>query len=233
VYEFYSEDQYTADLLSADVEEFRRFVDLCVLDPHAASQMLTGGSLSHQAIAALVERYAKEVRRLQVDLKHDREQRILAIRHRLESELVDEFPGSNLPWPLVNQIVETLVPRVPEDATTLTHGPGVVVPIRPVTVNVSQQFFENVHGVVTQELHGSVSVGYEARQLAELIQQFGGQHTSVLNAAASELEDPDARASDRLGARQRLKSFLWKIQDKLSAATFDVLQKYIESKLNL
>jgi hypothetical protein len=54
-----------------------------------------------------------------------------------------------------------------------------------------------------------------------------------LQSDALELEDPDARPADRLGAKQRLKGFLFKLSGRVEDTALGILQKYIESKVGL
>jgi hypothetical protein len=75
--------------LTKHFEDFTKLTDLCATDPSAAEEVLKGTGANAREITQIISRYSKEIRRLQLDLKHAREEKILSIRHRLESELVD------------------------------------------------------------------------------------------------------------------------------------------------
>lgn len=70
-------------------------------------------------------------------------------------------------------------------------------------------------------------------QFIHLIRFHGGGEAGGLESAVHELEDPDAGPTDRLTARQRLKSFLGKIETAVESTAISALQKYLESKMSL
>lgn len=75
--------------LTKHFEEFTKLTDLCATNPSEAEELLKATGANAMEIAQIISRYSKEFRRLHLDLKHAREEKILSIRHRLESELVD------------------------------------------------------------------------------------------------------------------------------------------------
>jgi hypothetical protein len=89
VYEFFGTESLNSQELSREFDEFSGFLDLCINDTEAATLTLTGLGLDRRSATDLVSRYGKEVRRLQLDLRQERESRILGIRHSLESEFLD------------------------------------------------------------------------------------------------------------------------------------------------
>jgi hypothetical protein len=98
-------------------------------------------------------------------------------------------------------------------------------------VTINQQVIERVEGTVVQNLNGTAHLGAEAQAVLDLIDRFGGEHTAELTTAVHEVEDGDARQSDRLRARQVLKGFLIKISEHGEKIGTGLLQKYLESKI--
>jgi hypothetical protein len=234
VYEFFGEDPLTPGELSQEFADFSRFLDLCLAAPEDATQMLASTGLNPVTAGSLVERYAKDVRRINVDVKHERERRMLSIRHRLESELLEVLGEKSSEWTRMDELLEAFVPQVSRPSLVLTPDPGRRDPLSvPVTVNIRPQFVETVHGAVMQDVHGTLTLGPQARELMDLIDRFGEHQAAALKSDVHELEDPDARAADRLAAKQRLKAFLIKIGDRAQDVAVAVLQKYVESKLGL
>ncbi len=229
VYEFYGDSGIAGETLAYDLDQFADFLDMCVENPDMAHRVVSA-DVAGPGFAALVARYAKEARRLKLDLKHEREARVLSIRHRLESELLDFQidPAS------VHAEVECLVPQVPALSKSLTLSlPQEIAKLSPSTIILNQQFIEHVHGIVAQELSGTMNLSPESLQLLELIKTHASSQSTVLESAVHELEDEDAERIDRIRAGQRLKGFLFKIGPKVGSTVLSILQKYLENKLGL
>jgi hypothetical protein len=96
--------------LTKHFEDFTKLTDLCATDPSAAEEVLKGTGANAREITQIISRYSKEIRRLQLDLKHAREEKILSIRHRLESELVDVVQPEQ--QGLIEATVNALIPEV-------------------------------------------------------------------------------------------------------------------------
>ena len=235
VYELFGDHPMNPSTLPKEFDDFSRFLDLCISNPYDATQMLLNKSVDSSYVYGIIERYGKEARRLQVDLKHERDKKLLSIRHRMESELVDMVvPDAD--WQAINHLIESSVPSIVgigssigfdtvfnENAATTTQT----------IININPQIINTVKGFVAHHITGNQSFGVEANQLLDLISQYGGQHKSDLTSAIHEFEDKDAKINDRLSAKQKIKSFLYKIANKTSDIAITVLQKYIETKLNL
>jgi DNA-binding SARP family transcriptional activator len=178
-------------------------------------------------------RYGKEMRRLSIDLRHEREQRILAIRHTLESELLDHATDPDVAVAQIASLVSALVPD-PTAATSLAILESVrPVPEVPFTLNINQQFVSAVKSHVIQNIQGTVNLAPQARELLQLIGLYGKEQAVQLESAVYELEDPDARPADRLNAKQRLKIFLGRLRGVLQDVTVDMLEKYLEGKIGI
>jgi len=214
-------DSPSAENLLGVGKEFSRFLRLCSTDPSAAADALASTGLGRSRSAEFVARFGREVRRLQVDLIHERERRILAIRHDLEEQLVASGVDiGEVPCAQIDALIEHLVP-----------GPSAAGSLTPVTLNINQQFISATESTVIQNLQGTVHFGPGARDLLELIDRFGGEQAPLLEAAVRELEDRNARPADRSAARQRLKKFLSQIAGAVHEISLDLVEKYLEAKI--
>ncbi len=113
IFEFHGNDENDQILgISDKFDEFSRFLDLCVSNPSAAEELLKNDKdVDSKVIYEIVERYSKEAKRLVIDLKHERERRMLGVRHRLEAELTEIVP-SDFNWQIINHLVDEAIPRI-------------------------------------------------------------------------------------------------------------------------
>jgi hypothetical protein len=231
VFEFLGGEKLQAGDLAREFSDFSNFLDLCIDDPSTAEGALCRMGIERRSSHEMVARYSREVRRLQLDLKHERESRMLNIIHSLESEVLELNASDQAKSETVQTLVDQLVPQARNfRAGALLSGmAGSGSP--PMVVNVNPQFIHAVESTVLQNIQGTVNLGPEAKQLMELIRQHGGGDIGDLESAVHELEDPDARPADRLTARQRLKAFLGKVGTAAESAAVSALQKYLESKM--
>lgn len=107
--------------LSSEFDEFSEFMTLCVTDPEKAELILHDKDVANSEVMQILTRYGKEARRLQVDMRREREQKVLRIRHRLESELLDAVP-SNVDLNSLGDLVDAAVPTVLGPRTPLLIG---------------------------------------------------------------------------------------------------------------
>ncbi|MCZ2262908.1 hypothetical protein [Isoptericola sp. QY 916] len=235
VFEFYVDSPPDGESGSfLGFEDFSQFLELCGDDPQAAALMLRDAGTSAAAVPDLIRRFSKEVTRLRRDLRHEREAKLLSIRHRLENELSELGEEEQLPSTAeLATWVEELVPD--ERALTSALTAEAVAPERPqsVTIVYKPQVISTVHGVVTQEVQGSVNFGPDARQILELIERFGERERAELTSSLHELEDPDSQRSSRLAAAGRMKAFLARVGRKAEEIGTPLLIKYLEQKTGL
>lgn len=210
-------------------------MDLCASDAAAAELMLKNKEVDPKEVMSILSRYSKEAKRLSVDLKHEREQKVLSIRQRLESELVDSIPGE-MDWAAINSLVNLAVPQV-----NGVHGAIAVdqesmrIPYSSpnVTININPQIVDTVNGIVAKEISGDQHIGPEAQHLLELVRKYGGSDAQDLASSVHELEDPSAPKPGRFNAKQKLKKFLFAVAEKTGDVAAGVLQSYIEKQLGL
>jgi len=165
IYEFHGEDsKQTADL-SSQFQEFSRFLDLCVSHPEQAEALLNARDLPRREIGEILTRYSKEARRLTVDLKHERERKLLGIRQRLESELTD-VAASPSSLAAIEALIEATVPRVLGigSAASIDQSP-LQVQGGHVTVNLGSQIIQAAGGIIAQEIRGDIHLAQQDQEL--------------------------------------------------------------------
>lgn len=224
VVEFFGQSREQTTSLEGEFEKFQHFLAL-VETPEQASELLLSLGVDPSRTADIVSRYAIRARRLQVDVRQERERKSLAIRHELESELVDE----NVTSETIAMLVDALLP----DSPNLTGGP-----LRPVlesgpNVVVNNQWIGTVNGVVAQHVAGDVVNGIEPEELANLIAQYGEANRVDLLNALHELADSSAPQKGRVVARQKLKAFLLNLGGKVGQSALNILQKWLETQIGL
>jgi hypothetical protein len=237
IYEIHSEEIENSTKIGNEFSEFTQFMNLCASDTEAAEQMLKNKDVDKREIVNILSRYSKEAKRLSVDLKHEREQKVLSIRQRLESELVDSISGGT-DWRAIESLVNLAVPQlsgvqgaisVDQESMRLPSPSGMT----SVTINLNPQIVETVNGIVAQEISGDHHINPETQHLLEFIKLYAGKDAQELASSVHELEDTSAPKPGRLNAKQKLKKFLIDVGSKAGNVAAGVLQSYIEKQLGL
>ncbi len=236
IYEFHGDEPKGEHGLSAEFADFTHFLDLCVRDQSAAEAILVSKSMDAKKLSEILVRYSKEAKRLHVDLKHERERKVLGIKQRLESELVDEIPG-DIDWKAVNQLIEATVPSFSGTGASLMIGSTSrdidTNNKASITININPKIVGTVNGVIAQEINGNQNLGAQGPELLELVQKYGETRANELVTAIYEVEDKRAPKPDRVRAGQKLKKFLIEVARKGGDIATGVPQKYIENQLGL
>lgn len=216
--------------ISSQFEDFSKLLDLCVRDPSAAETVLRNSAVAPREIAEIIERYSKEARRLQLDMRHDRERKVLSIRHRLESELSDAG-GAAIDELMVGRLVDAIVPT-PDSLLLAERIDQLPVVARSgIQINLNQQIIHRVEGIVAQEIRGDVLLTEEDERLAALFNTYGGNAAPELASSLHELNDESAVKARRVTAGQRIKSFLLGAASAAKDVSVGILQSYIEKKM--
>jgi hypothetical protein len=228
VFEFFSNEGQPEGGLSRYFEDFSSFLGDCVAMPEAAAARLLANGVTEVAATIIVSRYATRARRLSLDLKQRREERMLSLKHELEN-IVLEVDG------VESRDVEAVLDELlPLPAAIGVLGVPKMIPNPSLTVNnYNPQFIKEVTGPVVQNIAGTVNLGVEAKELLELVATFGGHERAQLETAVHELEDGGARGAERVAARGRLKRFLADLGNRGLGVGLDVLQKYVEHKIGI
>lgn len=239
VFELYSTDSALQGEgivpLAMHFEEFSKFLDVVVSEPEEAEKILRNRDVDPREVTEILTRYAKEAKRLQLDLRHEREQKLLGIRQRLEGELVDVLPA-HMSFNSIEDLIQIAVPQVGTGSAVLTaHQQLLPAPGAPggLTVNISPQIVNAVNAVVAQEITGDISLSEVDHRILQLIDQYGGERKAQLSSDVRELADESAPHPGRLRARQRLKGFLWQAASKVPDLGVGLLQDYLSGRLGL
>jgi len=206
-------------------------MDASAQDVQRATQMLISQSIPQSDAEAIVRRYAKEARRLTIDLRQERERKLLDVRHRMESELSDVVQSED-EWDRINQFVEQAMPTV----YSISGAIGVLPSPpsgSPANVFINPRIIGTVNGIVTSTMNGDQNYGPSANELLSFIEAFGGSNRLSLTSDLQELEDEGAKSERRLAAKGRLLAFAGKISGKIGEVSLNIIQSYIESKLGL
>lgn len=233
-YEFHATDEPEFPSLASEFQEFAHILDLSLLDPKAAAAVLLSKSVDAKQVDEILVRYAKEAKRLQVDLKHDRERKLLSIRQRLESELVETLPTSA--WHDLQLLVDRAIPSPASVSAAYTIDSAPLpddAQYRSLTVNLNPQIIQHATGIVSREIRGDINLGAEDEQLISLIERHAKERSFELSSAVRELSDSSIPQSERLSSAGKLKAFLFSLGPQARAAGINILQAYVEQKLGL
>lgn len=232
IYEFHGDQSTQPSQIGAEYVEFSQLMELCINDIDAAEALLVGKKIDSREVTSIITRYAKEARRLQLDLKHEKEQKLLAIRHRVESELC-EMPLSAGDWNAINHLLELVLPAGPTSILALGGANMSSTYPSQVTINLRPQIVGKVEGIVAQEINGNQYLGAVEANILELIDLYGGARTAELRSALYESADKGAPLPNSTGAKKKIKSFLLELGSKGLDVTAGLLQSYLEGKMGL
>jgi hypothetical protein len=229
--EFFAEGGQGGALnLQEQLGTFEGFLTLCAEHPEAAVAALAETPLGRAASIDLVERLRRETRRLEVDMRHERDRRVLALSQNLESELVDQgVELAALPTYRVGSMVERLVPH-PGAAVPLMLVGGLEHNQGPLNVQINQQFIEASESTIINSVAGDMNLGPRAQELLQLIKDFAGSDAAALRTDVYVLEDRDVPTPLRSGAKSRLQRFLAQVGGIAKDVGTELLAKYLESK---
>ncbi len=216
--------------LSDHFRDFTTLLDLSTHDPAAAEAVLRATDVDPRDVTGILTRYAKEAKRLQIDIKHEREQKLLSIRQRLESDLVDVITSAD--WPLIARLIESTLPAAPSlGPLTLPSLTDVAAsPPNAVTVNIGQYINSAVRSVVASEIRGHLSLTQEDQRILNLVRQLAPERESEFDMDIQVLADTSAPKTSRLTAVTRLKSFVFQAAAKVPDVGVGLLVSYLEKR---
>lgn len=224
VIEFHSNGDLGSSTWATEMGRFQEFVAL-IENTDAAERVLEDMGLERARAQALVAKYAKQARRLQMDIRYERQRKELAIREQLEAELLDE--ASRVSAGDIANVVESLLPS----GVTAQGQLASADTVRPLVIN--QQFIQHAEGVVAQHIAGDVIYGEEATAISKLIADHGDKQAAALSVALREFTDRGAPHASRVRAKQAIKTFLLDLTGSVQKGAVGVLQKWVESQLGL
>jgi hypothetical protein len=228
VIEFFAEEHaYDTPSLQEKIESFSSFVEVCQGNPDAAVDLLMQTHLDRAASTGIVDRFRRELQRLERDMRYERARRLLSIQQSLEEDLDEQ--GLSLPTGQLISLIDSLVP-----------DPGATVPLAlmsgqeesppRVSVQFHQQIIEHATNVITQNIAGDLNLEPQAKDLMALIERFGGNDAAELQSAIYEFEDPQAARAKRNSAKGRLLRFVGQLGNPAKDVGAELLTKWLESK---
>jgi hypothetical protein len=230
IYELRGDPTRTVNL-SEEFKGFFDFMNLCITLPSAAEAILRDNKINQASITQILTRYAKEARRIQIDVRQDLEQKILQIRHLLESDLVDEMPEFTNS-DLIARLVEQTIPSVLGLNSPMNLMRPMTSNDRPsLLVNVNPQFIQTASFVVAETIYGNSDLTENDRELLSLFNQHGAQRQQDLLMALRELKDESVPKSSRLTARDKILTFLRACAEKAGNMGIELLKGYVEKQL--
>lgn len=215
--------------IAEDFQEFSDFMNFCVTDIDKARTMLALKDVDPNQIVRIVERYTKEARRLSLDLSHEREAKLLSVRHRLESELTDSVPQS-VSQEQIRHLVDITIPAsidlvVPRTSLSAPQ-------IKNLTMNINSQVVSKVNGIIARDISGQLNLCTEAQKLLDFVEEHGGPQAAEMVADLPQLIDEGIPQSVRLTKTQKLKSFLFGLAPDLGRCGIHLLEEYLKAKIN-
>lgn len=207
-------------------DDFTKFMELCVHDPEKATEILEAQDVPKEKISFLVSRHVKEAKRILLDLKQDKERRLLQARQNLETNLLEEHISST-------QLDETLSQLV-LSSNNIKDLLG-ESKVGTVNLNINSQIINKVEGAVAKEFHGDINFSKEDEQLKLLIEKYSQSQAqkAELSSAVYEMNDKEIPAKEKKFAASKLKNFVIKYGEKIGDIGFGLLTKYLEQKMGL
>jgi hypothetical protein len=232
MYEFFADSSLVQPDLREEFDRFSDFLTLCSQDVSAAADALTAAGVDRASSVKLAARFAREVQRLQTDLRYEREQRMLTIRHGLEEQLRETGMDSrDIPRSQINDLVESHVPGpTGPEVLALLAAPWSTHSAAPVTVINNPQIISAMKRTIIHSVKGTVDLDVQAERLLAFIEEFGAQETATLQSAVYELEDPAAPPAGKSGAKERLRKFVSQVAGIDRDVGTELLSDYLNSK---
>ncbi|UUZ82755.1 hypothetical protein LJK88_01555 [Paenibacillus sp. P26] len=229
IYSFYCDD-YVLD--SKNFEQsfnaFTGFLELCANDVNKAISFLKDTNLSNNEIDRIISRYSREARRLAVDIKYEHESRMLAIRHRMHSELIDLVPQDT-----INHIDKIENPGSLLDIVDPDYVNSFISKVHTVNIN-NPQIISNVRGIIAKEINGGLNYNEYDEQLLSLFKDKTSSKLEYLQlkTALDELKDETTPEINKVTALQKIKEFTLKAGSSIGQVGLNLLEKYIEKLIS-
>jgi hypothetical protein len=229
--EFFAETGAASPSLQDQFDSFSSFLTLCAADRTAALSLLADTSLGRAASVDLVDRFGREVNRLEIDMRYERMRRMLSLQQSLEGEFLNNDVDLILPSSTqLKAMIDRLVPGPAAAAPLALLATPLAQSGAQMNLQINQQFITAVESTIINCVVGTVNLAPPAKELLALIQSFGGDDAATLQSAVYEFEDPDAPKGLRSAAKHRLKQFLGHVTDVAKDVGTELLSKYLESK---
>jgi len=237
VYEFHGEEEHSESSMQGHFKEFSSLMDLCANDIDAAEALLKNKDTDHKEVSSIVTKFSKEAKRLRIDIKQEGETKLLNLRHRMESELTDIIHTPQ-EYEFVQNIINSVIPSLHNASLSSPFASSFSSANQSdnkgsATTNINSQIINIANIAISQEIRGNQYLGVEDIKIIELIEKYGGNSRTQLESAVHELADTGIPEPERLGAKQKLKKFLFELGSRATDIGVGVLQTYIEKKIGL
>jgi hypothetical protein len=241
IYEFYKPRDKNGDLarsqtgIDEQFQGFSQFLDMAVFKPEEAEALLHSKNVKSNEVIPILTRYAKEARRLQLDMKHDLEDKTLSIRHRMESELSDVML-SGVTDGLIDILIDQALPKIAGLSSVVNFGQRRLESIQStasVTINIKPQIVHAMSSIVAQEIYGGVNMSVEDQQLLKMVREFRPNQEAEFTSCVRELADDSAPPLGRLAAQKKIISFLNWLGKKGGDVGMALLTSFITKKVGL
>ncbi len=211
-------DATSVDDLREATKRFDAFLMLTAKDPAAAESLVKRSGVSTTDARLIVAKYARSMRRLEMEIRHEFERQSLLITQALEAELLDTEGSAPLPVPASGQ------------PSTLF---SVVGNTAPVTLN-----FGELSGAIEigHLVSGHINYSEEEKEILRIIQSVADEVEALrLRSELDRLKDTATRPEERRTAIQKLKSFVYKstkyIGSKADKVGTELLIAYLDRQM--
>lgn len=223
----YSNTNLPAEKINVLYKDFTQFMELCVSNPDEAEKILTDlANIDEAKKKNILAKYIKESQRLILDIKQEREIKILNIKHRLQNE-INEVE--------ITEVVEKYI----QDSIPIGQGfsnissPTQIIQNQKIYIN--SQVIEKVDGIVSKEINGNITFTNEEIQFEQLIEKYVSdfKEKTELQNGLFELKDPGSSKETKRASWQKLQGFLGKVADKVGEVGVSLLTKYLEQQIGI
>ncbi len=167
----------------------------------------------------MISKYLRDYKRLKIDIRHEYEQKTLALKQRLENDIYENE--------LAKPLAELSIPIQPSALLSIPHNTGTI------NVSFSNQSNQLIQQKIDQIVNGDITYNAEDSQLVALFEKYAEHLESIrLKSALDELKDNSSPRENRQTARQKIAEFLYKIAPMVGESVIKVLITYIEQKVS-
>ena len=230
IYELHDDPKH-AVAISDELANFSKLIDLCDTDMAQAEVILQASGINPLEITPILKIFARDVKRLQLDMRHEFQAKMLSIRHRLESELIDLIP-SKFSDEYLEMLVDTVVPQLTSRMNAIRLAPPLAGKNLTMIVN-NPQIVNAVSAVVAKEIYGDISQNVNDLELFRLFAEHAAEKRADLESDLRELKDDSAPKAGRTVAKKNIQNFLRGLGERAADVTVGILQSYIEKQLGI
>lgn len=211
IYTFRS-DESLSDIEGMDeaINRFQSLLQLYDFDPNQAEKLLISVGLEPDQVRNLLSKYARDFRRLTLDIKHEYETKSMMLRQKFENEGL--------------QLTEAAVGSMSETNQNKQGSLGQL--LEEPHFNALSKDTADVPAI-EKLINGDVSYTRLDRELLDLFDKFGGQGLKLvqLRSELNQLDDETVSKEMRVKSRESIAAFLYRLMPRLGHS---VVMEYIE-----